>query len=569
MDCDTVTEPWFSNLWRTSHKGVGPDSGNAVIGILAFEVASFMSKLVNLWQCLSDSEIVRLREEILSSSGIRKLVSNDADYLMDLVCAEMIQNIANVAKSVARLGKRCDDPVYHQLEHVLGDPINFDPKWCSWEYRLKKMERKVKKLERFVVVTAELYQELEVLTKLEQNLRTMRGSVGLNRVKLLEIQKKVLWKGREVKSLQEMSPWVRTYDYMVRLLLRSIFTIARRIKHVFGINRWASVEGTSDSELSSADWGVHSYSCRMHTLVHPSENKLSVLSSRHLGRSASDLGRSGENMESKKKKFQAHQQWPLCGKPQSPKTKGLAHAGPFKGCMNGRESPQKGMLMRAGSLRSTGALPNNIDKSKHLNIAPNSCRNFTHPEISLFISKSKLLKTPPFTVGAAALSLHYANIIVLFEKLASSPLLISLDERDKLYNMLPTSVQTSLGAKMKLFSKTSASSVYGADLAVQWNMTLSRILAWLAPLAHNTIKWHSERNFEKPRMVPGRTVLLIQTLHFADQVKTEAAIMELLMGLNYISKFGREIHEKAHLNSAGGKACDNNFLGRDNIVCSV
>lgn len=49
---------------------------------------------------------------------------------------------------------------------------------------------------------------------------------------------------QEVKTLREMSPWVRTYDYIVRLLLRSLITVVKRIKHVFEINQVASVEET-------------------------------------------------------------------------------------------------------------------------------------------------------------------------------------------------------------------------------------------------------------------------------------------------------------------------------------
>ena len=46
MECGTVTEPWFSNLRRTSRKSTVSEPDNEVIGILAFEVASLMSKVV-------------------------------------------------------------------------------------------------------------------------------------------------------------------------------------------------------------------------------------------------------------------------------------------------------------------------------------------------------------------------------------------------------------------------------------------------------------------------------------------------------------------------------------------
>ncbi|CAL5387601.1 unnamed protein product [Camellia sinensis] len=546
MGGETVMESWFSNLWRTSRKSTVSEPEKAVIGILAFEVASLMSKVVNLWQCVSERQIVRLREEIMNSLGIRKLVADDGDYLMDLALAEIIENFGCLAKSVARLGKRCADPTYHRLEHVFDDPIDIDRNWFGWEYRSKKMERKVKKMERFAAVTAQLHQELEVLAELEQSLRRMQGSVDLGQVKLLEFQQKVMWQRQEVKNLREMSPWIRTYDYTVRLLLRSLFTIVERIKHVFGINQLASVEKNSNSEHMNADCLVrsHSLSARMYTSVHPSENSLSWFHSGPLGRSVSNLGMSADKIRSKKKQYQAHHQSAtLRGKPPVSKTKGLAHVGPFKGCMNGgSESPvlHSCMLTSSGSLMSTDAFSNVIDQTKDSKMVPLSCSNLIHTKVPLFISKRELLNAPPSTLGGAALALHYANVIILIEKLASYPHLISLDARDDLYNMLPTSVKTSLRAKLKLFAKTLASSIYDAALAAEWSLALTKILEWLAPLAHNMIRWHSERNVEKQCMVPVTNILLVQTLHFANQVKTEAAIIELLMGLNYISRFGRE-----------------------------
>ena len=51
MGGETVTQSWFSSLWRTSRKSIVLEPDKAVIGILTFEVASLMSKVVNLWQC--------------------------------------------------------------------------------------------------------------------------------------------------------------------------------------------------------------------------------------------------------------------------------------------------------------------------------------------------------------------------------------------------------------------------------------------------------------------------------------------------------------------------------------
>lgn len=563
MGGETLVELWFGNLWRTSRKSVSSEPEKPVIGILSLEVASLMLKVVHLWQCLSDKQMSQLREETAKSLGIQKLVSDDGDYLMDLALAEIIENFGCMMKSVARLGKKCRDPTYHHLEHIFDDLVGINVNWYGWDYKWKKMERKVKKMERFVAVTAQLYQELEVLTDLEHNLRRIQVNVdNLGTVKLLDFQQKVMWQRQEVKNLREMSPWIRTYDYTVRLLLRSLFTIVERIKLVFGINQTNAIEGSNDSGLVNNNRLVRSLSISvlMQSTVHPSENNLSRLYSGPIGRSVSNLGLTSAKNRLHSKKLRTHYESSiLCKKNPEAKTRRWPHAGPFKGCMmGGSDSPvlQSCMPTSNESLRSSCIFQSDVDKMQDT-------------KVSVFGSRHKFLNALPSTLGDAALALHYANVIVLIEKLASSPHLINLEARDDLYNMLPTSVKTSLRAKLKLFAKTLGSSIYDAALGAEWNSILASILEWMAPLAHNTIRWHSERNFEKQRMVSGTNVLLVQTLYFANQVKAEAAITELLLGLNYISRFGREINDTAFFGSACGKTLDGYLLCKDNIVRGV
>ncbi|XP_047326365.1 protein PSK SIMULATOR 1-like [Impatiens glandulifera] len=405
---------WFSAMCRRTPNmrkiAIAAAEEKAVIGILAFEIASLMSKVVSLWHCLGHNQIILLKEEIKHSSGIRKLVSENDNYLMDLAIAEIIQNLTYVAKSVARLGKRCSDPIYHSLEGVFDDPFDvIDLNWLGWAYKLKKMERKVKKMERFMAVTAQLYQESEVLDHYEQDLiirRRRRRKRNVNQVKLIEFQKR---QRQEVNYLRELSPWIRTYDYTVRLLLRSLFTIVERIKQ----------------------------------LIRSNQHKWKLL-------------------------------------------------------LNGSRSPS--------SFSTT-------------------------------------------TLGHAALAHLYANIVILIEKLAysssdESDRLIAFDDeedREDLYNMLPATVRRSLRLrlKIKLFETTSG------YLSLQ---QVRKKLEWLAPLAHETIKWQFERNIEKQRMAPCLNVFLVKTLYFADRMKTEAEIVELLIGLSYISRYGRKLNENASLN---------------------
>ncbi|KRH38712.1 hypothetical protein GLYMA_09G152900v4 [Glycine max] len=148
------------------------------------------------------------------------------------------------------------------------------------------------------------------------------------------------------------------------------------------------------------------------------------------------------------------------------------------------------------------------------------------------------------TLGASALALHYANLVMVLEKMIKSPQLVGVEARDDLYGMLPSSIRSCLRARLRGVH-VGFSACDDHVLAGEWRDALGRILGWLGPLAHNMIKWQSERSYEHQNLVPKTNVLLLQTLFFANKEKTEAAITELLVGLNYVWRFEREMTAKA------------------------
>nr|XP_043632788.1 protein PSK SIMULATOR 1 [Erigeron canadensis] len=176
-----------------------------------------------------------------------------------------------------------------------------------------------------------------------------------------------------------------------------------------------------------------------------------------------------------------------------------------------------------------------------------------HLSHGFFETNSKIFKPSSDTLGAAALALHYANLIIVTERMIRSPQLVGVDARDDIYSMLPNSIRSSLRRRLKGIGFTATDPA----LASEWKEALGKILGWLSPLAHNMMKWQSERSFEHQKAMPKTGVLLLQTLFFADQHKTEAAITELLVGLNYIWRFEREMNARALL------SC-NNFKNMQN-----
>ncbi|GAB2272243.1 hypothetical protein Dimus_007063 [Dionaea muscipula] len=540
MGGEAITDSWFSSLWKSSRKNVNalaPEK--AIIGILAFEMVALMSKIVHLWNCMMDKEIIRLRKDVVNSFGIIKLVSEDENLLMELAFCEVIEDLARVVQSLTRLGKKCSDPAYHRLEQLFDHPVENVEELNLCGYGWKKMEKAAKKMERFVAVTSQLHQEMEVLVELEQTLKRMQSNScsEANQAKLLEFRQKVIWQRQEVKNLRDMSPWSRTYDYTVRLLVKSTITVIERLKVVLGVNQAMFVN--HHHQPSMIPGSLPRSRSLLHSSVHPSDNHASsIFYSGPLSKSSSKLGPNSNRTSKKQQQARPrcsshllHKKHPLLN------TNIFVKSGPFKGCMiGGTHSPIVDSCMPSGEARDTGFRTN-------------------RPILS------------PHTLGGAALSLHYANIVILIEKFASSPHLIGPDARDDLYNMLPTSIRTTLRARLRSYHKSLA---FDGTLAAEWSRAISRILEWLSPLAHNMVRWHSERNFEKQHVgSKANVVLLVQTLYFADQGKAEAAITELLMGLNYLCHFSKDASLKALSESdpAASRALDGYLNHNDTVTC--
>lgn len=556
-----VVESWFRGLLKSSKKH---DHGQekARIGVLAFEVASLLSKLVHQWQSLTDKQVAKLRDDISNSIGIKKLISENDDYIVDLICAEMLHNLESVAKVVTRLAKRCNDPLLKCFERAYDDLVKSGVDQYQWQYSWKKMTKKVKKMEKFILVNANLYQEMETLTELEQILRRMKSNEeNQDSITLVEYQKKLSWKQQEVKRLKELSLWNRSHDYVVVLLARSIFTIFNRIAFVFGINHVLPL--ASDSDSDSDLFRSQSVSSLLQSSIHPSENRITLgnIISRsgplsrpnntnnfYSGPLGNSIPVSGpvkrQNITYSGPIKSTTKSGPLTrvantgmklwnGK--SPTPHRFSTNGPFKGCMvAGNDSPVKNCHVI--STAACSRTPQTIKES----------------ETEFHLPKPKVFEAPSDTLGGVALALHYANVIIVLEKLVASPHLIGHDARDDLYNMLPKNVRSALRVRLKPYAKSLASSEYDMALAEEWNEAISGTLEWLSPLAHNMIRWQSERSFEHQNLLSKTNILLVQTLHYANQEKTESTITELLVGLNYIWRFGREVNEKALMECESG-----------------
>lgn len=536
------------------------DKKKQVIGILSFEVANVMSKTVYLHKSLTDPEISKLKNEILGSQGVQNLVSSDESYLLELALAEKLDDLNRVAAVVSRLGKKCAEPALQGFEHVYADVMSGVIDVKELGFLVKDMEGMVRKMERYVNATSNLYSETEVLNELEQ--ATKKFQHNQHEESRRAFEQKLIWQRQDVRHLREISLWNQTYDKVVELLARTVCTVYARICSVFGDSAMGMGKAGLNCEGSPPNKDeIGRVDLQRHPQVgsEPLKRAFSKGNGLHSGpiEKAVVLKRGSSfkpQMDSRKGElalFRAEDFSFPCG------------ASPgrlFMECLSLSSSVSKydddiyEHEDQSTRISECYSVANGGSRREHRNHPGPGCHNRAQIGIPLngdltqrqsksgvwngarFGPKSRLtVYAPPSTVGGSALALHYANVIIVIEKLLRYPHLVGEEARDDLYQMLPTSLRVSLKTNLKSYVKNLA--IYDAPLAHDWKETLDGILKWLAPLAHNMIRWQSERNFEQQQIVTRTNVLLLQTLYFADREKTEAAICRLLVGLNYICRY--------------------------------
>ncbi|XP_074300206.1 protein PSK SIMULATOR 3-like [Silene latifolia] len=418
------------------------------LGILAFDTAKAMSRLVSLYKSISQKEIERLKNEAFKSKGISFLISQDEGFLLTLACAERLEDLDRAATAVARLGLKCSDyglvrfgQVYKDLKAGYIDMEKLN------DYGCKEVEKYVDKMEKFTSLTGQLYAELESLAELETSERKLNewrkgnGSKGMN-YDLFD--QKVVNQRKLVRHLKEVSLWNQCYDKIVGIMAKMVCVLYARTCNLFGPH--------------------------------------------------------------------------------------FCHKTYFENAMFNRPTPKKSMSGPIYGSAPKGPLVRFLSQDSNVFVTePVEFRSST----SLLKHKTKVFNSAPTsTVGGSGLANRYANVILLSAKYLYTDSLIGDNARDQLYNMLPVSLKTYVRSKLRVAWKMEDGD--DEEMAEGWRVALNEILGWLVPMAQDTLTWQTERNYEKQRFDAKPTVLLMQTLHYADLEKCEVVIAEVLVGLSCV-----------------------------------
>ncbi|CAO1942246.1 unnamed protein product [Urochloa humidicola] len=463
-----------------------PAGPQASLGILAFEAAAAMSKLLSLHRSLSDQEVSRLRSDAMRSPGVAYLNSTDQAFLLRLACAELMVSLDAAAAAVARLGLRCGldfGGVYASLKAGAPD-ARLDPLVA------KGLRVKAKKMERLVAATAKLCSEMEALDELESaerkiNVRGWRLSgpipqnpqaaavaaaaaaaaaaqqqQAVDSPEAESIRQELKTQRLKVKRLKDDSLWNQSYDKAVGLMARAACAVFVRICAIFS----AFVPGLPPPLPAATTDSVQTRLSKL--LLHP---------------------RSG---------------------------KAKAASGPI----TRRDGPSRvHPPVISSSCPIIGLRPSGHGKSA--------------------TDWRKLLDAPASTVGGAGLDQQYASVIVSAEDLlrmeAEGRQEEAAVERAEMYEMLPAKLRAAVRSKLREWWRDPGPLDEG--LARGWKDAVDRIMAWLGPMARDTARWQAERNMDRTRRFDGAPrVYALQTLRWADKEKAEAAIVEVLVALSCI-----------------------------------
>lgn len=229
------------------------------ITILSFEVANTIVKGANLMQSLSKDNIKHLKEVVLPSEGVQRLISKDMDELLQIAAADKREELKIFSGEVIRFGNRCKDPQWHNLDRYFE---KLSSELIPQKQLKEAAETIMEELKNLVQYTAELYHELHALDRFEQDFRRKqqeeenpsappRGdSLAILRAEL-KSQKK------HVRSLQKKSLWSKILEEVMEQLVDIVHFLHMEIHNAFGTADTQKPLKNNRQKLGSAGLALH------------------------------------------------------------------------------------------------------------------------------------------------------------------------------------------------------------------------------------------------------------------------------------------------------------------------
>nr|XP_027078177.1 uncharacterized protein LOC113701629 isoform X1 [Coffea arabica] len=219
----------MANLNPGSAFLTGASAKNNELSILAFEVANTIVKGSNIMQGLSRRSIKLLKEVILPSEGVQNLVSANMDELLKIVATDKREELKIFAGEVVRFGNRCRDSQWHNLDRYFAKHSR-DPQ----KQMREEAESIMQQLMILVQNTAELYQELHALDRLEQDYQHKRLEACISSANPRGNSPAIKNQKKLVKNLKRKTLWSRSLEEVMEKLVDIVLFLNREITNVFG-----------------------------------------------------------------------------------------------------------------------------------------------------------------------------------------------------------------------------------------------------------------------------------------------------------------------------------------------
>ncbi|KAI4302683.1 hypothetical protein MLD38_038403 [Melastoma candidum] len=450
------------------------------LGILAYEAAKTMSRLLSLYRSLSNEELDDLRSQTLKSRGVRYLISSDESFLLNLAGLELLEELEYVVASVSRFSCKCSDVELSRFDLVYADLKKGYVGIERSEFSSRKIAKIVEKVERLTTMTGNLHASMLTLSEMEayeekvQRWRKNRGSAGNNNqmqgTDFSLFESKIAFQRKQAKRYMELSLWNVSFDKCTAMMTRIICNIYTRIQSFF--TPFASQVSRRHDRLPKQ--------LPLHYHLHPHKN------------------------------IRVYPEISFVPVPHR-------NSGPIIPFSREMENPKLYCLI-----------------STHKKAASNVKRK-AMPMVRSLASET--------TVGGAGLAVRYAYVVTLagrvLEMMAVSSGRVDDEVRRELYDLLPKGLKDKVRTKLVRMKRASGGVFHGKEEEAEgWREGVEGIMVWLGDVSRDTLRWQEERSVEKRgfdddgRGKRERRVVLAQTLHFADLEKTEAAIVEVLVGLS-------------------------------------
>ncbi|XP_021886828.1 uncharacterized protein LOC110806320 [Carica papaya] len=488
---------WFAALNFFFYEKSHP----ATLGILSNEAAKAMAHLLHLYRSLSEEEFFKFLKGPLKSRGVALLSSTDEVSLLSLFCSEKIAELDYAVAIISYLARKCSDPNLKRFDAIYAEIKRGNFTLRKLQYNSKNAQKMIERMDKYVVATCNLQCSQESLREIgiwekklyqcnKLNCLTLhRYYSRANNLNDELFHEKITNLKKQVHRWRDASLWNHTFDKIVGLMLPVVSLIYAQICVLFG----PFAPALCSKKLTSSSTTPH--------------HKLLGI------------------------RIQPEPDADYCL---------LADKNKYINANTNRRKARSCPILKTSERKITLFYSSELCVELGHNIQ--GCEKTTSNDYR----KGLLRLAPASTVGGAGLATPYANAIVLAQGFLHSPLRISNEGRGHIYGMLTDRVRWIIKEKMKRRSwYRDAMESDGHAMAEGCREAVETTLKWLGPMAQDTLKWQNERYLEQQRLDAKPTVSLLQTLYFADLEKTEAAIVEILVGLSCIFTY-----EKRHLGGA-------------------